>query len=152
MCAQSHALSRYLVLAFSTDDTFANAKARSRIPPVWMAQQLPHTQQVQGYVDVMFVYKIELFTTRFRVWDGRIAAVPNFVLNNLMIFNYRRSERITAKLTLSFDVTTPVSKIDELEKRYRSFLLAHPNDFDEADSGMFILVGVVLPLCAHGPK
>jgi len=100
-------------------------------------------QQVQNYVDVMYVQKIELFTTLFRIWDGRVISIPNFVLNSLMICNYRRSERITAQLTLSFDVATPVSKIDELEKRYRSFLLAHPNDFDEADSGLFILVSAV---------
>ncbi len=86
----------------------------------------------------MYVQRLELMTTTFRVWDGRINTIPNHVLHNSQIFNITRSGNQTDSLEMLVDYRTPLATINKLKDRYIQFLTENPNDFIVEQSGFYI--------------
>jgi small-conductance mechanosensitive channel len=96
-----------------------------------------------GKGDSMYVQRMELLTTTFRVWDGRINTIPNHVLHNSQIFNITRSGNQTDSLEMFIDFHTPASIIDKLKERYLQFLKDNPNDFIVEQSAFCVRLACV---------
>ncbi|EGD73032.1 hypothetical protein PTSG_04743 [Salpingoeca rosetta] len=88
--------------------------------------------------DPMYVVRLELLLTTFKVWDGRVVTVPNYVLHTQTLVNIQRAKRQVDPLVIWVDMDTPWCKLEQLEQRYREFLRSMPNDFEEKDSGFFV--------------
>eukprot|EP00051_Salpingoeca_urceolata_P005651 m.75433 g.75433 ORF g.75433 m.75433 type:complete len:870 (-) comp14481_c0_seq3:95-2704(-) len=88
--------------------------------------------------ETMYVVRLELLTTTFRIWDGRIKTIPNYCLHSREIVNYRRSKNMTDSFELHIDYRTPASKIDELRDEFLAFCASNPNDYIAEDCKIFV--------------
>ncbi len=88
--------------------------------------------------EAMYVDRMELLTTTFHVWDGRVITYPNYSLHMMDIVNISRSGKQYDSVFFNIDHTTPMAKIDALDKAYHDFLRSQPNEFDDSNSGMYL--------------
>ncbi|ELQ75137.1 Small Conductance Mechanosensitive Ion Channel (MscS) Family [Trachipleistophora hominis] len=79
--------------------------------------------------DTHMVQKINLYNTTLQKWNGELISISNKWLANHITKNYRRSEAQKWEIFVIIASNTPVSKIDELKKKFKSLAKKHRDDY-----------------------
>ncbi|EPZ31642.1 EF-Hand 1, calcium-binding site domain-containing protein [Rozella allomycis CSF55] len=79
------------------------------------------------------VQKINLLNTIVKRWDGVIIYLPNYILSNSQIGNFRRSAEIRQRVDLEISSSTSWEQLSQLKTNLNSFVKEYGLDFLKID-------------------
>lgn len=81
---------------------------------------------ILGYVE-----EIGIRSTRIRTLDRTLVTIPNSKLSEIHIENYMEREKIRLYTVLRFDLSTPLSQLQELLSEFERILLSNENFYQD---------------------
>eukprot|EP00039_Didymoeca_costata_P024742 m.11311 g.11311 ORF g.11311 m.11311 type:complete len:716 (+) comp4418_c0_seq2:292-2439(+) len=88
--------------------------------------------------DHMYVSRMELLTTTFRMWNGYVVTIPNHVLYQRTIFSIGRAGPMSDVIKTKLSIRTTTAQLKALEDDFLSMVRQQPDDYVADDCEMLL--------------
>ena len=106
--------------------------------------------EIESYEGI--VEDITFRSTRIRTFENSLVNIPNSVIANSSIINWSKLEKRRNKVNLCLDLSTPLEKVQIVQKRIKEMLMQHDDVIDDTIMVRFDNItdnGINLLVCSY---